>query len=372
MLKFDILIILLTKYRTDFMKKNFTLVLILSFIFAGYAQKEQIKEAQLQFKNGNSQGALSILKKSQYLINNAIADDKSEFYKLKAEIYKSLADQKIDPAANLSSAVATYKELIDEEDRIETYKYSVKAREAIKLIKDEVQGSAIADLKVNNYSEGAKKMYSLYEIDKKDTLNLYLSTSYFMKVNDYESALRNYKELNKLNYTGRVMEYYAVNKKSKVEELYLTAADRDTNVKAGIAENPRNVMAASKKSEILLNMGFIYREKKDLAAAENCYKQLIAYNPNSVDGYLEMAYLSLDKKKVISEQMSVLGTSKEEMLAYDNLKVKMDDIVKGAIKYLEKANALQPSDKTVSDLLLKLYRSMDLIAEYNALKARTN
>jgi tetratricopeptide (TPR) repeat protein len=371
MLKFDVLLILLTKYLKDYMRQNFTLLLMLSCIFVGYAQKDQIKEAQVELKKGNSQGALSILKKSQYLINNAPADDKSEFFKLKAEIYKSLADQKIETAANLSAAVATYKELIDEEDRIETYKYSVKAREAIKLIKSEVQNNAIEDIKANRFIDGAKKMYALYEIDKKDTINLYLSTSYFLKEKDFDSALRNYKELNKVNYTGRVVEYYAINKKSGAEELYFSAAERDANVKAGNAEKPRNVMATSKKNEILLNMASIYRDKKDFAAAENCYKQLAANDPKSVDGYLELAYLSLDKKKLISEQMSVLGTSKEEMLTYDNLKVKMDDIVKTAIKYLEKANTIQANDKTVSELLLKLYRSMDLIAEYNALKSKT-
>jgi hypothetical protein len=46
----------------------------------------------------------------------------------------------------------------------------------------------------------------------------------------------------------------------------------------------------------------------------------------------------------------------------------MDDVVKEAISYLE--NAIEPKNTIVSDLLLKLYRSMDLTAEYNALKAR--
>jgi hypothetical protein len=46
----------------------------------------------------------------------------------------------------------------------------------------------------------------------------------------------------------------------------------------------------------------------------------------------------------------------------------MDDVVKEAISYLEKQ--MQSNKNTiVSDLLLKLYRSMDLTAEYNA-KAR--
>jgi hypothetical protein len=44
----------------------------------------------------------------------------------------------------------------------------------------------------------------------------------------------------------------------------------------------------------------------------------------------------------------------------------MDDVVKEAISYLEKTNAIEPKNTIVSDLLLKLYRSMDLTAEYNA------
>jgi tetratricopeptide (TPR) repeat protein len=117
-------------------------------------------------------------------------------------------------------------------------------------------------------------------------------------------------------------------------------------------------------------MGFIFSEKKDLKSAENIYKEMIAYNPNSAEPYLELAYTLLDQKRALSEQMSVLGTSASEMLAYDKLKLKMDDVIKEAISYLEKANAVEPKNTIVSDLLLKLYRSMDLTVEYNVLKAR--
>jgi hypothetical protein len=45
----------------------------------------------------------------------------------------------------------------------------------------------------------------------------------------------------------------------------------------------------------------------------------------------------------------------------------MDDVVKEAISYLEK-QMQSNQEYNCSDLLLKLYRSMDLTAEYNALK----
>ena len=352
------------------MRTNFTLLLFLFVSFAGFAQKDQIKQAQIDFKNGNENGALSILLKCEYLIINAAYEDKSEFYKLKAEIYKSLADKKIETSANITAAVEAYNQLMFEEDLGGQFKYTLKAKEAIKQIKRDIEDSASKDIKAEKYAEGAKKMYGLYQMDKKDTINLYLSTSYYMKIKDYESALTNYKELKKIKYTGKGMEYYAVNKKTNVEELFLSISDRDISIKAGFHEKPKNVSAKSKRSEIFLNMAYIYSEKRDFKSAENIYKELIALEPKNTEAYLELAYTQLDQKKAISEQMSVLGTSASEMQAYDKLKIKMDDIVKEAISTLEKANALEPKNTTVSDLLLKLYRSMDLTAEYNALKAR--
>lgn len=352
------------------MRTNFILLLFLFISFAGSAQKDQIKRGQIEFKNGNAQGALAILEQSEYLIINAEYDDKSEFYNLKAEIFKSFADKNIEIAANLTAAVGAYNELIREESLSGIYKYIVKAKEAIKQIKEDLQNSASKDIKVNKYAEGAKKMYSLYQIDKKDTVNLYFSTSYFMMVKDYDSALKNYKELQNLNYTGKGMEYYGVNKKTNVEEFFLLSTDRDASVKAGLHEKPRNVKAASKKTEIFRNMAYIYSEKGDLNAAENLYKQMIVFNPKFTEPYVDLAYLNLNRKKKLSDQMSVLGTSQADMESYDKLKIKMDDVVREAISYLEKANAIEPNNENVSDLLLKLYRSMDLTAEYNALKTR--
>lgn len=352
------------------MRTIFTFLLLLFISFSGSAQKDQIKQARVEFKNGNSQGALSLLNKWEYLMINAEYEDKSEFYNLKAEVYKSFADQNIDVIENLSASVDAYTILLREEKLSSQFKYTVKAIEAIKKIKQELQNSATADVKANKYADGAKKMYTVYNLDKKDTINLYLSTGYFMTAKDYASALRNYKELNKLNYTGIGMQYFANNKKNNVEELFASAEDRDASVKAGTYDKPRNENAKSKKNEIYQNIGYIYSLNGELGAAENFYKQTIASNPKFVDAYVDLAYLGLEKKKLISDKISLLGTSKQDMVAYDDLKIKMDNEVKTAISYLEIANKMDPKNTKVSELLLKLYRSMDLIAEYNSLKSR--
>ena len=53
-----------------------------------------------------------------------------------------------------------------------------------------------------------------------------------------------------------------------------------------------------------------------------------------------------------------------------NMIIKKHNLIKKAISYLEKGNAEIPKDQDISKLLLNLYRSLDMTAEYNALKAR--
>ncbi|OCB78667.1 hypothetical protein [Flavobacterium crassostreae] len=351
--------------------KNKILILVLFFIsIKAVSQKEQIKNAQNEFKSDNLKVALDILTKSEYLIINAEDADKSEFYSLKAEIFRAFADKNIAVTTNLSAAVTSYQQLIKEELLTGNLIYIVKAREAIDAIKKDLENRATTDIKNAKYRDGATKMYALYAMDKKDADNLYYSTSYFMMAKDYEAALRNYKELENINYTGKGVAYYAVNKKTKIEEEFASAMYRDASVNAGEYEKPRNAKIESKRTEICRNLAYLYTEKGDLVAAEVIYKKMIAFNPNFIEPYLDLAYLNLDKKKLLEDQMNTLGTSAKEMQIYDALKLKTEGFIKEALFYLKAGNALAPDNDKITDLLLKLYRALDLTSEYNTLKAK--
>ncbi|TRX00823.1 tetratricopeptide repeat protein [Flavobacterium gawalongense] len=353
------------------MKNKFlTPTLSLFISIAALAQKNEIKYAQSQFNNGNLQEALTVLKASEYLIVNAKDDDKSEFYNLKAKVLTNLADKNIETVKNLSLAVSVYQELITEEVASGNLKYAVQAKASIKDIKNNLSNSAYEDVKNNKHLDGANKMYHLYLMDKKDTLNLFNSASYFMIAKEYDLALKSYKELKALNYSGKGISYYGINKKSKIEEEFSSPKERDLNIKAGLHEKPRNFISPSKKTEIYKNIAFIYSEKDDLNTAEDYYKMIIDFDPQCIDAYTNLAYLYLDKKKKLVDEMSVLGTSPKDMKIYDELKIKKDQVLKNAVSYLEKGNRINPKDTDVTKLLLNLYRALDLTTEYNALKAR--
>jgi hypothetical protein len=50
--------------------------------------------------------------------------------------------------------------------------------------------SAIADTQANKHAEGAKKLYDAYELDKKDTINLYYAASTAVNAQDFDLAFQ--------------------------------------------------------------------------------------------------------------------------------------------------------------------------------------
>ncbi len=353
------------------MKCKFVLPALTFFIsVAGLAQKNEIKDAQNQFNNGKPTEALAILKATEYMIVNAKDDEKSEFFNLKAKVFTSLADKNIESSKNFSLAVSAYHELIAEEVASGNLKYAVQAKAAIKDIKNSLNKSALADSNNNKFFDAGDKMYSLYQIDKKDTINLFFSASHFLVAKEYDLALRNYKELASLKYSGKGMNFFGVNKKNGVEELFSSAAARDLCIKAGTHEKPSNVMVSSQKTAIHKNIAIIYTQKGDLKSAEDYYKKILDFNPGEIETYINLAYIKLDKKKLLVDEMSALGTSPKDMKIYDELKLKKDEVLKSAVSYLEKGNLMQPKNTEVLKLLLNLYRALDMMTEYNTLKAK--
>jgi len=353
------------------MKSKFVMLSIVLLVCVGInAQKSQIKSAQTEFENGNSQEALKILNSSEYLIFNASDEDKSEFFFLKGNVLKNLAGKNIDVTNNISLAAKAYNELIVAENESGKYKYTLASSTALKEMKSTLANGALADFKANKLKESAEKSYNVYLFDKKDTLNLFYAASTSMSAKDYDSAIKYYEELKRLNYSGQGTIYYATDKKTKTEEIFTSASVRDLTVQGGTYDKPRNEPSVSKKLDINKNLAFIYVEKQDVAKAELCYIKVLEIDPNYIDAYINLTYLKLESKKTIVDEMNNLGNTPKEMEQYDQLKIKKDDVVKSVIPYLQKALIIDPKNQDVLKSLMGVYRSLDMTAEYNELKTR--
>ncbi|OIV41480.1 tetratricopeptide repeat protein [Flavobacterium johnsoniae] len=352
------------------MKENIRILSCLLLMSIGaFAQKEQIKEALSLYDKGKSQEALAILNKTEYLILNASDEDKSDYYFLKGNVLKDLAVKNIDAANNFTLASQAYQDVFLYENESGKFKFTIKANAALKEMKSSLVNGAMSDFNAGKFKESAEKSYKVYLFDKKDTLNLYNAASSSINAKDYDSAIKYYELLKKINFSGKGVLYYATNKKTKEEDVFVSPKARESAIQQGLYEKPRTESVPSKKIEVNNNLAYAYLEKKDYPKAEVIYNYVLELNPNYIDAYINMAYLKLQLKKDLADEISSLGTTPAEMQKYDKLSARKDDVTRSAIPYLKKALSIEPKNTDATKTLLGVYRSLDMTNEYNALKS---
>ncbi|KLT69966.1 tetratricopeptide repeat protein [Flavobacterium sp. ABG] len=263
---------------------------------ATFAQKDQIKSAEKALKNGDAQGAITILKDAENLVVNAKDVEQAQYYFVKGNAYLDLANKKVEESKNLSLAAESYKKLIDIEKESGKLKYSTQAATSITQIKGNLINSAIADTQANKHADGAKKLYEAYLLDKKDTINLYYAASTAVNAQDYDAALPMYEELKKVNYSGKGTSYLALNKATKNEDGFNNANERDLAVKLGTHEKPRTEAIPSKRGEINKNLALILVQKGRIEDAKKAVADARKANPEDSTLLLTEANLYLETK----------------------------------------------------------------------------
>ena len=272
-----------------------------------FAQKDQIKAAEKALKGGNSSEAVSILQGAESLIPNTTDAEKAQYFFVKGNALLDLANKKVEEGKNLSLAAKAYQDLLAVEKASGKDKYSSQATASILDIKFKLLNSAIADSKTEKYAEGAEKLYDAYLLDKKDTLNLYYAASTYVNAKNFDAALKLYIELKDLNYSGKGVNYLALNKLTAQEDLFSNTQDRDRVVKIGTHEKPRNEDIPSKRGEINKNIALILIQNGKTEEAKKAISEARKANPDDSSLTLAEANLYLETKdfetykKLVSE-----------------------------------------------------------------------
>ena len=263
---------------------------------ATFAQKDQIKAAEKALKAGNAQEAITILQGAEAASATAPYTEKAQFCFVKGNAFLALANKNEDTDKNLSAAAKAYQDLLAIEKASGKAKYSAQASTSIIDIKYKLINAAIADSKEEKHAAGASKLYDAYLLDKKDTINLYYAASTYVNAKEYDKAYNAYDELKKLNYSGKGVNYFAVNKVNGEEQLFTTARERDQMVKLGTHEKPRTEEIPSKRGEIYKNMALILVQNGKVAEAKKAVAEARATNPDDKSLILTEANLYLDTK----------------------------------------------------------------------------
>jgi len=155
---------------------------------------------------------------------------------------------------------------------------------------------AVAMGNQKQYKEGAKVLYDIYLMDKKNLDNLYYAASYAVNGGDYDTALAYYDELKKANYSGEGTQYLATSVVSGKEEPFNSKADRDKMVAMKTHIKPREEKIPSKRGEIYKNLALILLEKGKIEEAKAAFADAIKENPSDISLKMNEANLYLKLK----------------------------------------------------------------------------
>ena len=362
------------------MKSKYVLLasaLLISVI--AFAQKDQIKAAEKALKAGKSDEAKTILLDAESVITNATEAEKAQYYFVKGNVMLDLANKSVDKDANLSLAAGAFQELIEVEKASGKSKYTAQATKSVMDIKYKLINEAIADSKSDKHEVAAKKLYDAYLLDKKDTINLYYAASTYVNSRNYDAALKNYDELKKLNYSGKGTNYFAVNKLTSQEDMYLTAAERDRMIKLGTHEKPRTEVIPSKRGEIYKNVALILVQQGKSKEAQQAIADARTANPEDTSLALTEANLYLEAKdydtyKKLVADILVKNPNDADLVfnlgvISANAKNNVD-----AEKYYNRVIEINPAytNAYINIAALKLENEKPIIDEMNKLGTSTN
>ena len=341
--------------------KNILTFLLLIFISFGYSQKKELRNANKFYDSGEYLSALDLLETSMSIFDSSDDKIKSQVMLLYGKIYTSTEDFElaIKSFNNSRELGANENDLNSEINKLETA----------------VITSAIADNESENFSDAAKKLKIVYDINpENNALYLYYAASSAVNSNDLSLALEYYLILRDIKYEGIETKYYITDVSNETEIEISSETEFNLLKKSKDYSNPREEETESKFPEIVKNIAIIYKQlgQNDMALA--AIETARASNPDDVGLIITAAniYFELDDKEAFKLAMSeAIEKEPNNPILYYNLGVVSGELgeKESARTYYEKSIELDPTNENsyLNLVALILDGEQEIVNEMNSL-----
>ena len=341
--------------------KNILTFLLLIFISFGYSQKKELRNANKFYDSGEYLSALDILETSMSIFDSSDDKIKSQVMFLYGKIYTSTEDFElaIKSFNNSRELGANENDLNSEINKLETA----------------IITSAIADNESENFSDAAKKLKIVYDINpENNALYLYYAASSAVNSNDLSLALEYYLILRDIKYEGIETKYYITDVSNETEIEISSETEFNLLKKSKDYSNPREEETESKFPEIVKNIAIIYKQlgQNDMALA--AIETARASNPDDVGLIITAAniYFELDDKEAFKLAMSeAIEKEPNNPILYYNLGVVSGELgeKESARTYYEKSIELDPTNENsyLNLVALILDGEQEIVNEMNSL-----
>ena len=341
--------------------KNILTFLLLIFISFGYSQKKELRNANKFYDSGEYLSALDLLETSKSLFDSSDDKIKSQVMLLYGKIYTSTEDFElaIKSFNNSRELGANENDLNFEINKLETA----------------IITSAIADNESENFSDAAKKLKIVYDINpENNALYLYYAASSAVNSNDLSLALEYYLILRDIKYEGIETKYYITDVSNETEIEISSETEFNLLKKSKDYSDPREEVTESKFPEIVKNIAIIYKQlgQNDMALA--AIETARASNPDDVGLIITAAniYFELDDKEAFKLAMSeAIEKEPNNPILYYNLGVVSGELgeKESARTYYEKSIELDPTNENsyLNLVALILDGEQEIVNEMNSL-----
>ena len=341
--------------------KNILTFLLLIFISFGYSQKKELRNANKFYDSGEYLSALDLLETSKSIFDSSDDKIKSQVMLLYGKIYTSTEDFElaIKSFNNSRELGANENDLNFEINKLETA----------------IITSAIADNESENFSDAAKKLKIVYDINpENNALYLYYAASSAVNSNDLSLALEYYLILRDIKYEGIETKYYITDVSNETEIEISSETEFNLLKKSKDYSNPREEETESKFPEIVKNIAIIYKQlgQNDMALA--AIETARASNPDDVSLIITAAniYFELDDKEAFKLAMSeAIEKEPNNPILYYNLGVVSGELgeKESARTYYEKSIELDPTNENsyLNLVALILDAEQEIVNEMNSL-----
>ncbi len=341
--------------------KKILTFLLLIFISFGYSQKKELRNANKFYDSGEYLSALDLLETSKSIFDSSDDKIKSQVMFLYGKIYTSTEDFELAiKSFNNSRELGTNENDLNSE---------------INKLETAIITSAIADNESENFSDAAKKLKIVYDIDpENNALYLYYAASSAVNSNDLSLALEYYLILRDVKYEGIETKYYITDVSNETEIEISSETEFNLLKKSKDYSNPREEETESKFPEIVKNIAIIYKQlgQNDMALA--AIETARASNPDDVGLIITAAniYFELDDKEAFKLAMSeAIEKEPNNPILYYNLGVVSGELgeKESARKYYEKSIELDPTNENsyLNLVALILDGEQEIVNEMNSL-----
>jgi tetratricopeptide (TPR) repeat protein len=158
-------------------------------------------------------------------------------------------------------------------------------------------------------------------------------------------------------------------------DVFLMRADADMSYKMGdkvrYNELMEKIVASDPENpELYFNLGISNDQLGNKEKALEYYNKALELKPDYEGALINIAALKLSGEDAIVEEMNSLGNSAADNKRYDELKKIRENAYRDALPYLEKANAINPTNQNVLKYLINIYSQIGEDTKYKMVKTK--